>query len=109
MSFDGILKLMLAFRHDQEANVYVGFCPNLNIYSQGATEQEAEKALDSAISLFIKNGGLNKLLEQKGFNKMEFLVGGRRANSVPIENFNSVGTADLQFQLGRGETCQPCH
>ena len=56
MGLQGIIKLILAFRHDQEANVFVGFCPNLNIFSQGSTQKESEESLRSAVCLFLKHG-----------------------------------------------------
>lgn len=39
--------------YDSEAGVYVASCPELHLVSQGETEEEAERAIQSAINLFI--------------------------------------------------------
>lgn len=42
-----------AIWYDAEVNVYVGYCPALRLYSQGRTEEEAHKAIISAVKLYI--------------------------------------------------------
>lgn len=46
-------RLKFATRRDDEANVWVGYCPALKLYSQGRTEQESEEAVVSAVKLFL--------------------------------------------------------
>jgi len=66
------VKFRLAFgiREDREAEVHVGYCPLLDLYSQGTTSEEAEKAVVDAAQLFIatcyRRNTLNKLLRQRG-------------------------------------------
>jgi len=61
-----------ATRHDEQANIFVGFCPALKVYSQGGTQQEAKEALQSTLGLFVKTcyerGILDKVLSGAGFN-----------------------------------------
>jgi predicted RNase H-like HicB family nuclease len=61
-----------ATRRDDEAGVYVAFCPTLKLYSQGTDEARARQAMESAIMLFmstcIKIGVLNEALQERGFS-----------------------------------------
>jgi predicted RNase H-like HicB family nuclease len=67
VSFD----LALATRLDEETGVHVGYCPALNVYSQGRSSEEAVEAVASAVTLFIgacfERGILHGLLRDKGF------------------------------------------
>jgi len=69
------ISLKGATRHDQQANVFVGFCPALKIYSQGRTESEAKEALESTLCLFVetcyKRGILHQVLRDAGFNAVD--------------------------------------
>ena len=67
MGLECMIRLFVGFRQDQETNLFVGSCPNLGVYSQGVTQQEAEEG-KSAIDLFLKHGGFEKLLKEKGLN-----------------------------------------
>jgi len=66
------INLKGATRHDEQTNLFVGFCPALKIYSQGTTEQEARHALESSLCLFVetcyKHGILDRVLTNAGFN-----------------------------------------
>jgi predicted RNase H-like HicB family nuclease len=42
-------------RYDAEAGVWVGTCKELNVRSQGTSEDEARLALDSAVSIYLKH------------------------------------------------------
>jgi len=46
-------RLGFATRYDAEASVHVGYCPTLDLYSQGETKDEAKAAIISATKLFI--------------------------------------------------------
>jgi predicted RNase H-like HicB family nuclease len=65
------VNLLGATRHDKETDLFVGFCPALNIYSQGTTEEEARKTLESAILLYVqtcfKKNILEDVLKEAGF------------------------------------------
>jgi predicted RNase H-like HicB family nuclease len=49
------IEFNLAFgtRYDEEAGVWVGYCPLLKIYSQGLTDEEAEVATVDAVQMYI--------------------------------------------------------
>jgi predicted RNase H-like HicB family nuclease len=47
------LKTRTCIQFDPEAGVYVGSCPELGLVSQGVTEEDAERAIQSAINLFV--------------------------------------------------------
>jgi predicted RNase H-like HicB family nuclease len=55
----------------KESEQYVGLCPELNVSSFGDTEEEAEKSIKEAISLFIEEcnnmGTLEQVLEEAGY------------------------------------------
>lgn len=53
MSIQVSFRLNFAVRHDDDANVYVGYCPALKLYSQGEGKDEAKAAIVSAAKLFI--------------------------------------------------------
>lgn len=54
--------------------LYVSFCPKLDMYSQGRTQEEAKQAIESAIGLWVQTcyerGVLEKALKQAGFTRM---------------------------------------
>jgi hypothetical protein len=65
--------LVFGTRHDPEANVHLGYCPMLNVYSQGASKDEAEEAVVDAARLFIiscyKRDILHKVLRDRGMTE----------------------------------------
>lgn len=53
---------------------WVTGCPKLDVYSQGASEQEAKKSLEEAIILWVEDcferGMLEQALQEVGFHKV---------------------------------------
>jgi hypothetical protein len=45
--------LGVVVNRDDHAKVYVGHAPALNLYSQGRTEQEALRAIEHAVRLYV--------------------------------------------------------
>jgi predicted RNase H-like HicB family nuclease len=45
--------MRVIFRFDRESSNWVGLCPGLGIYSQGATLGEASVALEETAKLYI--------------------------------------------------------
>lgn len=41
-------------RYDKQTNVFVGWCPKYNLYSQGLTRKEAESATNKAVKMYIE-------------------------------------------------------
>jgi predicted RNase H-like HicB family nuclease len=71
-------RLKFATRRDDEANVYVGYCPALKIYSQGKTEEESEEAVVSAVKLFLvacyERDILHSALRSRGMTRATSMV-----------------------------------
>jgi hypothetical protein len=80
-------RLQFATRRDDEANVYVGYCPALKLYSQGRTEQESEEAIVSAVKLFLvacyERDLLHSALRSRGMT---------RATSIAVEQIKKDGS-----------------
>jgi hypothetical protein len=66
-------RLKFATRHDADANVYVGYCPALKLYSQGETQEEASNAVVSAATLFLvtcyERDALHSALRRRGMTR----------------------------------------
>ncbi|HEY3129585.1 MAG TPA: hypothetical protein VGL91_09005 [Acidobacteriota bacterium] len=60
-----------AIRFDKEIAVHVSYCPALDIFSQGNTQDEAKQALQSAVQMFVmrcyEKGTLLTVLKDRGF------------------------------------------
>lgn len=90
-------------RHDEQANIKVGYIPALRIYSQGHNDTELEQALISAASMFIitcyERGILEKTLKDRGMIRA---TAERMAVHGPPEQFISVteqARFDRQFKV----------
>lgn len=92
------IRVLAAFRHDEESQVYVGFCPSLQIYAQGNTNEEAERSLKSAITLFVRNcfkrNILEKFLKARGFNAT-----GLAFNSTQEKMSEYIDIQEKRFEL----------
>ena len=55
----------------KEGDVYVSYCPALDVYSQGDTEEEASANLIEALQLFVQScyerGTLDAVMKERGF------------------------------------------
>lgn len=64
-------QLLAGTRWDEEARTFVAHAPALNLYSQGPTEEEAQRAIESAIRLYLVTaynaGILDRVLKRHGF------------------------------------------
>ena len=64
-------QVMAGTRWDQTAETFVSYTPALDLYSQGPTEPEALRGLESAIRLYLitayEKGMLARLLQRHGF------------------------------------------
>jgi len=62
----------------EEGNIYVGYCPELDVSSCGDTPLEAKNMLKEAIRLFIEEtermGTMQSILEESGFSLDENMV-----------------------------------
>ena len=67
------IQLTAYYRYDEETATFVSFWPQLNIYAQGHTEDEAMEALKSTIMLYLEtcleHERLDDVLMKAGFCK----------------------------------------
>ena len=67
--------LRIGVKHDDSANVFVGYAPALDIYSQGSSKSEAKRATESAVRQFISvaydKGVLEQILKSSGFSQVQ--------------------------------------
>jgi hypothetical protein len=94
-------RLKFVTRHDAEADVHVGYCPALRLYSQARTEKEADRAVVSAAKLFIiscyERDILHTVLRDRGMTTAT-------AENVPNivadnkKQFIAVGKFDREFE-----------
>lgn len=65
------IKLRAAVRYDQEAEVWVSWCPALDVYSQGTTRQRAQSAIEEALLMYVRHcfskKKLGQILNRRGF------------------------------------------
>lgn len=66
-----MMTLKFTGRLTKKRNVVVAHCPELDVYSQGYSEEEARKNLREAVRLFLEEaeriGTLEQILEEAGF------------------------------------------
>lgn len=81
-------KLKLGVKFDDAACVYVGWCPVLDVYSQGETAEQARHAVEEASALYLKHcylrGILGSELRGKGFEPVEAVIGGDTEDAETI-------------------------
>ena len=88
----------------QEDNVYVSYCPQLDVSSCGDTVDEARRMLKEAVSLFLeeaeKKGTLQDILEESGYhlkNNKEWIP-----PKIVATEFMYISTGDSKD--GKGKT-----
>jgi len=97
--------LAIATRHDQDTGVFVGYCPALNIYSQGRSADEADQAVMSAVSMFVGvcygRGILHGFLNEKGFTKMspKTEVATGEPQYISLNGFDRVVERSIPMQM----------
>ena len=58
------VSLLAGVRRDEQAGVYVSYAPALDLYSQGATEADTLRAMESAVRLYIRTAYEEGILEK---------------------------------------------
>jgi len=98
--------LIIATRFDEEAKVYVGYCPALTVYSQGRTTEEAQEATVSAVTLFLgasfERGLLHKFLCDKGFTQISTKSGDMPTEPkqhIAVSGFDNAVEHSIPLQL----------
>ena len=78
-----------------EGDVHVSYCPALDVYSQGDTEDEASANLIEALQLFVQScyerGTLDAVMKERGFTveqdspaTVQVLPGGDSRQSITL-------------------------
>jgi hypothetical protein len=101
-------RLQFATRRDDEANVYVGYCPALKLYSQGITEHQAEEAIVSAVKLFLvacyERDILHSALRNRGMTRASSMVADKimkddRKEFISVRPFEKEFWRDVPINL----------
>jgi predicted RNase H-like HicB family nuclease len=77
LEMKGLLRLEFRLPADikKRGNIFVSFCPLLDVYSQGNTRAEALENLKEALRLFFEScfdrGTLEQVLRESGFESSE--------------------------------------
>jgi predicted RNase H-like HicB family nuclease len=84
-----LFSLTLPVTVKKKAKAYISSCPCLDVYSQGRTEEEAEKNLGEALKLFLvscyERGTLDEALKECGFTpEMKTARSQTRGKSITI-------------------------
>jgi len=83
MKLEIAIKLKAAVRYDEEAGVWVSWCPALDVYSQGTSRQRAQEAVEEALVMYVRycfqKKKLGKVLDARGFEPVN-------RGSHPVEN-----------------------
>ncbi|HUA18378.1 MAG TPA: type II toxin-antitoxin system HicB family antitoxin [Bryobacteraceae bacterium] len=105
-----INKVEFAVRHDDDADVFVGFCPRFKVYSQGESRAEALDAVQGAVVLRLatafEHGRLDKVLRQAGFDRLTSGSIGRSPSpddefvAVTFKEAVEVTERDIRVPLG---------
>lgn len=103
-----INKVEFAVRHDDDADVFVGFCPRFKVYSQGESRSEALDAVTGAVVLRLatafEHGRLDKVLRKAGFDRIATgLTSPSRDNefvSLTFKHAVEVTERDIRVPLG---------
>jgi predicted RNase H-like HicB family nuclease len=82
-------QLLAGTRRDEEAGTYVCHAPALNLFSQGSTEPEAVRAIESAIRLYLTTAYEGNLLEH--------VLKGHGFTPSPPEQSGTVPTSADQY------------
>ena len=85
------MKLKLTEELWKEGNMYVSYCPELDIASCGETVDQAKKNLGEVILINLEEahriGSLEKLLQEAGFDENQGILSNRKelVGFTPIE------------------------
>jgi predicted RNase H-like HicB family nuclease len=97
-------RLSFATRRDDAADVFVGYCPALDVYSQGRSREEAEDAVVDAAQLFIvscyERDILHTVLRNRGMTKAKpGSVASEDHQYIKIANFDKTFERSIPVNL----------
>jgi predicted RNase H-like HicB family nuclease len=80
----------------KKRNIYVSFCPALDVATQGDTEEEAKRNLIEALSAFVlsclERGTLEEVLKECGFTPLQ-------GTFVKPKSYRNVDYVDVPIPL----------
>jgi len=96
---DGVLRMHI--EKDGATDTYLGFVPALKLYSQGRTQQEAERLMEKCVSLYlataVREGQFGDILLARGFRRIP-------AGSVKPVEIISIRSISGERQTGPDES-----
>ncbi len=83
----------------EKPKLFVSYCPELDLYSQGETIKEAKNNISEATQLFIQScverNTLREVLEECGFNSVYKQQPARKQRNKPVATFS--GDREVQI------------
>ena len=59
------VNLTIIVEFDKDSDVWVGWCPSLDLYSQGETQLEAHKATAAAVRMWLRHAEPRAIARKK--------------------------------------------
>jgi predicted RNase H-like HicB family nuclease len=103
--FEG--RFVASIRKAELANVFVSHVPLLDVYSQGRTEQEAIRAIESAVRLYVvaayRRGSLGRLMQRQPFGPARHVEGSSSQEYMRVHDAEDLpDIADMQATANVG-------
>lgn len=99
MLMNALLKITVSLK--DKGHCIVAYCPELDVYSQGYTKEEARQNLKEAVRLFLEEadrmGTLEQILSEAGFRLMVSASGVRR-RLHPVR-YQTICSEEVPFSL----------
>lgn len=103
------MKFELPVTFKKKAKWYVAYCPILDTYSQGETEEKAKNNLIETLKLFfiscIERNILDTVMKECGFSLLEKRVE-KREEKLPKKSFKTI---NVPISLPSTECLRECH
>lgn len=103
--FEG--RFLACIRKADVANVFVSHVPLLDVYSQGRTEQEAIRAIESAVRLYVvaahRRGSLGRIMQRHPFGPARHVDGSSSQEYMRVrdaEDFSAIAEMPATVNVG---------
>lgn len=103
--FEG--RFLACIRKADVANVFVSHVPLLDVYSQGRTEQEAIRAIESAVRLYVvaayRRGSLGRIMQRHPFGPARHVDGASSQEYMRVrdaEDFSAIADMPATVNVG---------
>src|SRR5580693_3277121 len=106
MTYEMSVQLPCSVRLEKETMTYVSECPPLNILSAGETEEQAIKAIESAVIMYlqsaVEDGLIGQFLSSKGFRFTANETEIKEAEQVVAVRINEEGAKPIRITVPIG-------